>query len=147
MIAADLLLLVLRIISGVLLLTLLAALLIIAWRDYQATVARASTRRRTYGRLIVLQRVDDLYTETGQTHPLLPLTTLGRAPTNNIVIDQSFASSEHARVSLRDGQWWLEDRNSRNGTLLNDELVNTPVIITQDDVIGIGTLAFRVELD
>ena len=62
-------------------------------------------------------------------------------------MEDTFASSEHASITLRNGQWWLEDRNSRNGTLLNEEPVTVPVIVTEDDIISIGTHHFRLHLD
>ena len=34
-------------------------------------------------------------------------------------ISDPYASGEHSLVAWRSGQWWLEDRDSRNGTLLN----------------------------
>lgn len=84
---------------------------------------------------------------TGEDYPLLPLTSLGRSPTNTIPINDTFASSEHALVAMRNGQWWIEDRKSRNGTLLNDLPVTEPIVITHGDIIGIGTMKFRLELE
>lgn len=142
----DLVLFGLRVISGLVLAGMLTALFVILWRDYRSAAAAAQVSRRVYGQLIKLAFIGDLYTETGETFPLMPLTTFGRAPTNTIVIADSFASSEHAVVTLRSGQWWLEDRNSRNGTLLNGEKISLPVIITDGDVIGIGNYGFRMAL-
>ena len=48
---------------------------------------------------------------------------------------------------MRNGQWWLEDRASRNGTLLNGVPVQQPVIVTDGDVIGIGNYHFRLEME
>jgi pSer/pThr/pTyr-binding forkhead associated (FHA) protein len=91
--------------------------------------------------------VENRYIQTGEQFPLRPLTSIGRSPTNSIVITDNFASSEHALISLRDGRWWLEDRNSRNGTLLNEEPISGSVIITDGDIISIGTTHLRLTLD
>jgi pSer/pThr/pTyr-binding forkhead associated (FHA) protein len=48
-------------------------------------------------------------------------------------------------LTWRNGQWWLEDRDSRNGTLLNDMPVDTPLIVSHGDVIGIGQVQLRFE--
>lgn len=141
------LLFVLRLISGGLLLLLLGALFVILWRDYRTTAAETEANRRAYGRLIVLHEIDGIYAVTGESHPLLPVTSLGRAPTNSIRLEDNFASSEHALVALRGGQWWLEDRNSRNGTLLNGIPIDQPVIVADGDVIGIGHKHFRIEME
>jgi hypothetical protein len=147
MMTLDLILFGLRLVSGGLLLVFLGALFVVLWRDYHSTSTQAQISRRVYGQLIELTEVDGMYTPAGKTYPLLPLTTIGRSPTNTLVVDDTFASSEHASITLRNGQWWLEDRNSRNGTLLNEEPVTVSVIVTEDDLISIGTHHFRLHLD
>jgi hypothetical protein len=142
----DVTLFLLRVLSGLVLAGILAALFVILWWDYRSAATAAQVNRRVYGQLIKLAFIGDLYAETGETFPLIPMTTLGRAPTNSIVIGENFASSEHAVVVLRNGQWWLEDRNSRNGTLLNGEKLTMPVIITDGDIVGIGSYGFRLVL-
>lgn len=137
----------LRVLSAALLLTLLIALFLIIWREYRSTIIQVSASRRAHGLLVALQEVDGSYVMTGDVYPLLPLTSLGRAPTNTIQVDTTFASSEHALIARRNGQWWLEDRRSRNGTTLNGALINRPVVITNGDIVGIGTIHFRVDLE
>ncbi len=143
----ELVLFLLRLISGLLLGCILAIILWALWRDYRAAAAAPETRRRAYGALVALREVDGQYLATGERYTLLAHTSLGRAPTNTVQINDAFASSEHALVTMRDGQWWLEDRNSRNGTTLNDLPITEPVILTQGDIIGIGQLKFRIELE
>jgi len=141
------LLLLLRVASAVILMLIMGTLIIAIWRETRATMAAAHYQRRSFGTLQVLARIDSQYAATGVTHALLPFTTIGRSPTNAIVIPQSFASAEHATITLRNGQWWLEDRHSTNGTLLNEQLVTAPTIVTDGDVIGIGHTYFRLLLE
>jgi hypothetical protein len=129
------------------LILVLAALFFILWRDYRSAVTGIEANRRVYGQLIELKEINGNYLMTGTTFPLLSLTSLGRSPTNAIALNDTFASSEHALVALRNGQWWLEDRNSRNGTTLNEVLITRPAIITDGDIIGIGNIRFRMELE
>jgi pSer/pThr/pTyr-binding forkhead associated (FHA) protein len=75
----------------------------------------------------------------------VPFTTIGRSDSNTITISDPYASGEHALVAWRSGQWWLEDRDSRNGTLLNEIPVDEALIIGQGDVIGIGQMQFKFE--
>ena len=50
---------------------------------------------------------------------------IGRDPTNDLIIDDTRASRHHAEViPLGDDSWLLRDGGSRNGTLLNDEIVD-----------------------
>lgn len=145
--STEIALFVLRLVSGVLLLVMLFAIFIVLWRDYHSAARGVESIRRSYGRLVVMREIDGHTMRTGETYPLLPLTSFGRAPTNSIRIEDNFASGEHALLAMRNGQWWLEDRNSRNGTMLNGVPVNQPVVVTDGDVIGIGSAHFRLELE
>ena len=143
----DVVLLLLRFISSFLLIGLLFTLFVIIWREYRSMSVQVESRRRSYGQLVVLREIDGRLMLTGETYPLLPLISLGRSPTNTIPINDSFASSEHALVAMRNGQWWIEDRKSRNGTLLNDLPITEAMVITHGDIISIGNMKFRLELE
>lgn len=78
--------------------------------------------------------------------PLAPVTSMGRSNGNTIVIDDGYASAEHALVTLRGEQWWLEDLGSRNGTLLNNLPVNEPVVLSTGDLITIGDTQLKFEV-
>lgn len=144
--STEIALLLLRIVSGGLLLGLLFVILLALWRDYRGMAADLEASHRSYGQLVEMQQIDGDYVFTGQVYPLLPLTSLGRAPTNTVTVNDTFASSEHALVAMRDGQWWLEDRQSRNGTTINEIPINQPVVIADGDIIGIGTARYRINL-
>ena len=143
----DVILLLLRLASGIGLLSLILTVTLIVWREYRATIEQLEANRRVYGQLVALQEIDGNYIVMGQTFPLRPATTLGRAPTNHIVINDSFASGDHAQIVLRNGQWWLEDRRSRNGTTLNELPISGPTIMTDGDVLGIGQRRYRLDLE
>ncbi len=136
----------LRVLAGALLLTFVGVVFVMMWRDYRAISQEVDTRTHRRGRLIVL-RDDGTRLKPGTTFPLLPLTSLGRSPTNTIALNDSFASGEHALVMLRGGQWWLEDRGSSNGTLLNGYRIEEPVVLSTGDVIGVGQVELKLELE
>jgi hypothetical protein len=167
--SVDVLLLILRVIAGLLLLAIMGAVFWVVWRDYRAAAHVVDQSSRQRGRLVVIEMgasgatsdagEDQATTEltgspealeaahlVGASFPLLPLTTLGRAPTNTIVLNDTFCSQDHARLTWRGGQWWLEDRDSSNGTRLNGEPVREPVVVSSGDVIGVGRIALKVEL-
>ena len=81
--------------------------------------SRRQKARAIQGHLRVLAS-DSTTAWEGTIFPLLPVTRIGRAEHNTIVLEDAFVSAEHALLTRREGQWWLEDLNSRNGTLLND---------------------------
>jgi pSer/pThr/pTyr-binding forkhead associated (FHA) protein len=70
---------------------------------------------------------------------------LGRAADNSICLDDSQISAHHARISYAGGQWMVEDLGSRNGTLVNDLRVESPIALTEGDVIRLGPRNLRFE--
>jgi pSer/pThr/pTyr-binding forkhead associated (FHA) protein len=68
---------------------------------------------------------------------------LGRAPGNEIVIDNLAVSGSHARVVVEEGKFVVEDLNSLNGTFLNGQRIRKSTL-KEGDLIAIGkhTLEF-----
>ncbi len=46
---------------------------------------------------------------------------VGRYPTNDIVIPDPYVSRRHARIFYKDGEWYIEDLDSTNGTIVGNE--------------------------
>ncbi len=65
--------------------------------------------------------------EQGQEYPLTQrITTIGREPINDIVLDDAEISRRHARILYEDGRFIIEDLNSTNGTFVNGERLTRP---------------------
>jgi Nif-specific regulatory protein len=64
--------------------------------------------------------------------------TLGRAPTNRIVLKDDLCSREHAEIYYLDGRWRLRDLNSLNGTRLNGETVDSEWELAPGDELSAG---------
>lgn len=64
--------------------------------------------------------------------------SIGRSPTNQIVIKEDQASRKHAEIFLSDGTWTVRDLKSRNGTAVGDERVTGDRSLTPGDVIWIA---------
>ena len=142
----DVLLLTLRIAAALALYAFLALVLIWLWRDVRAASDQVRTAQRQFGRLVVIAS-ESKALEVGDAFPLLARTTLGRTPMNTVVLSDSSVSAEHAHVILQAGQWWLIDQDSRNGTSVNGVLIEEPVVLSTDDVIGVGRVRLKIELD
>jgi Nif-specific regulatory protein len=63
---------------------------------------------------------------------------IGRAPTNQIVIKDERSSRNHAEVFFSQGEWILRDLNSRNGTVVGNQLIIGDHKLEPGDVIHIG---------
>jgi hypothetical protein len=68
--------------------------------------------------------------------------TIGRHPDCEVPIDSMEASRHHARISLIDDAWFVEDLHSRNGTLVNGEPVQGRQKLHDGDRIFVGDTAF-----
>ena len=72
--------------------------------------------------------------------------SLGRAASNTVVLDDEFVSSHHARV-YRDpssGRWAIEDLNSTNGTVVNQQRISRPTILPARVPVRIGATTFEL---
>ncbi|MEZ0393888.1 MAG: FHA domain-containing protein [Desulfurococcaceae archaeon] len=47
--------------------------------------------------------------------------TIGRDLSNDVVVLDPYASRQHARIFVKDDEWFVEDLGSTNGTYLDEE--------------------------
>lgn len=71
--------------------------------------------------------------------------TIGRNQTNAIVLDDSETSKNHAIIYYRDGYYWIEDLQSRNGVFVNGKKISEPKILYDEYLLKIGNTIFRFE--
>lgn len=65
----------------------------------------------------------------------------------NIAIDyDQSVSSKHCKLCLIDGNIYVSDLESTNGTYLNDQAVRGNTLIKDGDVLGIGRRSLKVKL-
>lgn len=65
-------------------------------------------------------------------------TRIGRHPKNDITLDDSQVSRNHAHIRRLEDRFVLSDLGSANGVYVNGEVVVTPRPLANGDVIGIG---------
>jgi Inner membrane component of T3SS, cytoplasmic domain len=63
---------------------------------------------------------------------------IGRAPESTLVLEDDYASGRHARLSLQQGTWMVEDLGSTNGTFLGRNRVQDPVPVAPGVPVRIG---------
>ena len=69
---------------------------------------------------------------------------VGRSPSSDIVIDEPYVSSSHARFTLQGPALVLEDLGSTNGTMVNGHLIDQPVTLREDAAVQVGDTIMRV---
>ena len=72
--------------------------------------------------------------------------TIGRAPDNDVAIDNLAMSNHHARVYTEAGHLVIEDLNSLNGTFVNDMRVERATL-RDGDTIQVGKHSLWVDTD
>lgn len=75
------------------------------------------------------------------TSPVL----IGRAPSCTLVLDDDYSSSRHARVFPQDGQWYVEDLGSTNGTFLADQRVDGPIPLPTGTPVRVGQSVLELQ--
>ena len=63
---------------------------------------------------------------------------LGRADDSTLVLDDDYASTRHAKLSLQGDDWYVEDLGSTNGTYLDRAKVSGPTRVPLGVPIRIG---------
>jgi len=64
--------------------------------------------------------------------------TVGSAPDNDVVIDDTSVSRVHAVVQQLNGRWFIEDCGSRNGTTVNKRRLSGMVALSSNDEVSLG---------
>jgi pSer/pThr/pTyr-binding forkhead associated (FHA) protein len=80
----------------------------------------------------------------GRRYPLGDEITVGRAAGCGVTLDDTYASQLHARVFARDGQLFVEDLGSTNGTFLNRTKVHGPQTMRRGDRLQVGNTVMEL---
>lgn len=73
-------------------------------------------------------------------------TTIGRDKANNIIVEDRTMSSQHFRIVPKDGQWFVLDLNSTNGTFVDGERIKYKEIKHGSQIhAGQNQFIFRLE--
>jgi FHA domain-containing protein len=122
-------------------------LAVVVWMEARE-LAHATTRRISpvapaRGRRIASQLVLMEGVGPPTTDLVPPETLLGRDASCHVTIPDSSVSHRHARVYHSDGEWYVEDLGSTNGTFVNDRPLTRPVVLRPSDTVGIGRSVFE----
>jgi hypothetical protein len=94
-------------------------------------------------RLVVIDDRQELLPQTLYT--IVDSLTIGRSQHNNVVIDNSFVSHEHACISRLKHNYMLADLNSTNGIIVNGQQLEGETALVDGDIIQIGAVTLKFE--
>lgn len=72
--------------------------------------------------------------------------SIGRAADNDFVLpEDEYASAHHSRIFWQQGNWWIEDLKSSNGTFVNDKMIDHETQLSPGNTIKVGHTVLRIE--
>lgn len=143
----DAFLLILRLLFIVLLYLFLMQVVVAITRDLRKSAAMdaSSTVKGppVLGHLIVVDSGPSNILP-GTRFELESETNIGRGPTNTIQLPDNFISSEHTRLWYRNGQWFVQDAGSVNGTFVNNQPAHNAIPAKPGDIVRVGYIQFKL---
>ena len=109
----------------------------------ELTTRSAGADDRAPADLLVMEPYDTGY-EAGERIPLLSTSSIGRAPENAVVLDDTFISAEHARLLWNGRGWVIQDLGSTNGTQINGIPVPRTAAVRPGDIIEVGRVKMKL---
>ena len=80
----------------------------------------------------------------GKRFPLGQVNIIGRSVNNDVALNDTFLSGEHAMLQWDGQTWLLEDLESTNGTRLNGREVVQPTPLDYGDTIQVGHVDLKL---
>lgn len=71
-----------------------------------------------------------------------PRMVLGRHPDCDVIIEVGAVSRQHAQILLVEGEYHVEDLNSRNGTFVNDRMIQCRQRLSSNDRLRVCDVSF-----
>lgn len=71
---------------------------------------------------------------------------VGRENDCNFIVKEDGVSRHHCKIWFDEGQWHVEDSQSRHGTLVNNKQIRKPSILKNGDVLKLAGVNFMVSL-
>ena len=70
--------------------------------------------------------------------------TIGRAGDSDLIVDDEYASTHHAKLVFINGEWLIQDLDSTNGTFLDGQKISTPQAVSMNAQVRVGQTTFEL---
>lgn len=138
----EIIVLILRIIMIIVLFGFVLFALITQWLTLKSTHYK-NWKGRPLGLIVSNQEGEEIIENVFNKSDLI----IGRDPNADLRIDDATISSQHARLTFRQNQWWVEDLDSTNGSFLNEVLIEEPMVITSRDTLRCGRILLQIKIE
>lgn len=115
----------------------------IMYKDVKGGKKKKAPGKKAHG-LEVLKTIYNGTLGIGSVIPVTSTISIGRREDNSIVLNDQFVSSYHAKIYVKNNDFYLEDLASTNGTFINDSKVEGRVRLKVNDQIRMGSTVFKV---
>lgn len=132
---------IIRILLAIALYAFIAVLFVTIWRQLRAQMKVLSPELSTQIQLNYKDNPDQDGFTIQQAEVFI-----GRDPNCKVHIADETVSSQHARIFLSEHNWWVHDLKSTNGTWLNEEKIEQPCILAENDIIRVGKIRLAVHI-
>ncbi|NMA87090.1 MAG: FHA domain-containing protein, partial [Tissierellia bacterium] len=92
--------------------------------------------------LKLINKKNTLSFNVKEYYPVEDIISIGRSGNNKIVLKDPYISKNHLKIVEDEGDFYVEDLNSANGTYINGEKIMDAVKIKNGDRIKIGQVEF-----
>lgn len=116
--------------------------LIIMYKDIR-NGGKKKAKKNPFG-LEIIKPGKNSNLKMGGVIPVQNSITIGRKEDNTVILNEEYVSSHHARIYIKNTDYFLEDMKSTNGTKLNSNKLVGKSLIKKGDTIQIGTSEFKV---
>jgi hypothetical protein len=107
-----------------------------------AAAGNGSRKSRSLPHQLAVMSADN---GTGESFALSDELTIGRSSDCAVPLPgDNFVSQVHARVFLRENEYWVEDLGSTNGTLMNGRRLSGPAPVRRGDRLQVGRTVLEV---
>ena len=127
------------------------AVLVIAYR--RTRLAQTATTASTTGDLEVGNACDSDYPVAPaalvaiKTDERIPITrttlSVGRDERNDVILQSELVSLDHARIEVRDRQYYVVDLKSTNGTFVNGRRIDSPTALDDGDIVDFDEFRYQ----
>ena len=109
------------------------------FEDNSANDSECASLKPVKSKVPITSKLKNRYTIYGAA-------VVGRSSSCDIVIKEDYISARHLEIWYEDGEWYLQDLGSRNGTAVYGHRIRNTVILDPEDVVSVGGLNFAFEL-
>ncbi len=141
----DQFLLILRIAMIAVLYLFILQVVLVSRRDLNMAVQYQSAQpaKQVIGHLTVMDS-GTTKLNPGRRFDIFTDMTLGRGPTNTVILESTVVSGENTRIYYENKSLWIEDLGSKNGTFVNEQRLTSPRALKLNDVIRVGDVRFKI---